>query len=109
MNNASVPLFHQLHFLRPNSKLDLLVIQPELMNYRREPIVVVDDAVNRIMREVIGSSVNIATFESAACNPLAKAIRVVIATNFVTLCQPFAELDHRQPSHLATPVNDRTV
>ncbi|GIT05442.1 MAG: hypothetical protein CM1200mP29_08530 [Verrucomicrobiota bacterium] len=47
--------------------------------------------------------------KTSSSHPHAKAVCVVVASYLVPFGQAIAELDHRQPAHLAAPVHDGAV
>ena len=87
-------MFDQLDLARTNTKLDLFVVQSELMQDSRQPIVMMDNSFHRMVRKLIGSTVDVPCLKAATRHPLAKAVRIVVAADFVTFVQSFAKLNH---------------
>ncbi len=82
------------------------MIEAETMQQRRVPVVMMNDILDRVMAPFIGLAVNVAALETAAGDPLTKAVRVVIAPAFLAAG---VVLQNRQPAHFAAPMNDRRV
>ena len=70
------------------------------------PVVVMDDVLHRLVAPLVGLAVGAAPLESPAGHPLREAVGVVVAS---PLLRAAVVLEHRQPPHLAPPVDDRRV
>ena len=85
------------------------MVEPELVQDCGQPVVVVDDAVDRVVRKLVGLSVDVSSPEATTGHPLAETVGVVVAADLVAFGQPLSKLDHRQSAHLAAPVHDCAV
>ena len=52
--HAGLLVFDQSEVARANPKFELFVVEPELVQDRGQPVVVVDDAIDRVVREFGG-------------------------------------------------------
>src|SRR5690606_17431874 len=102
-DDAGFPAVGDLLFLAVVQVSQLLVVETELVQQRRLKIVGSDDVGDRLVAELIGLAIGHAPLDSAAGQPDAEALAVVIASDVGPVTVVFG---HRESADLAAPVDD---
>ena len=85
------------------------MVEAEKVQHGGEPVVVLHDVFDGVVGKLVSRPVNMAFLKSTASGPHAETERVMVAPDVVATVRPDRNLNHRQSSHFAAPVDERLI